>query len=74
MLGNAWQRVDDCWNASFEGAPADGSSWQTGDCNKRTGHGGAFDSIPSYLRSAFRGSVPNGGRYADGTFRIARDL
>lgn len=74
VLGNAWQRLDDCWNATFDGAPADGSVWRTGDCTKRTGHGGAFDSEPSFLRAAFRGSVPGTTHFADGTFRIARDL
>jgi formylglycine-generating enzyme required for sulfatase activity len=74
MQGNAWQRLDDCWNPTFDGAPADGSSWQTGDCTRRTGHGGGFDSQPSYLRSAFRGSVPGNSHHADGGFRVARDL
>ena len=74
MLGNSWQRLDDCWNPTFDGAPADGSSWQSGDCNRRVGHGGAFDAKPSYLRAAFRGSVPNDGHYTDGTFRVARDF
>lgn len=73
-LGNAWQRVDDCWNPNFEGAPTDGSVWLAGDCNQRTGHGGAFDAPPSTVRSAFRGKVPVAMHYADGGFRIAREL
>jgi formylglycine-generating enzyme len=74
MLGNTWQRLDDCWRADFEGAPADGSVWTAGDCTRRTGHGGAFDSEPSFVRAAFRGSVPQAARYADGGFRVARGL
>ncbi len=73
-LGNAWQRVDDCWNPTFDGAPTDGSVWRSGDCNLRTGHGGAFDAPAAVLRSAFRGKVPVNMHYADGGFRIAREL
>jgi formylglycine-generating enzyme required for sulfatase activity len=73
-LGNVWQRLDDCWNPTFDGAPADGSVWKAGDCSKRTGHGGAFDAAPAMLRSSFRGSVPDNMHYADGGFRVARDL
>jgi formylglycine-generating enzyme len=73
-LGNVWQRVDDCWNADFDGAPADGSVWRSGDCSQRTGHGGAFDAPATYVRSAFRGKVPVAMHYADGGFRIAREL
>jgi formylglycine-generating enzyme required for sulfatase activity len=73
-LGNVWQRLDDCWTANHDGAPTDGSARTDGDCNKRTGHGGAFDAAPTYLRSAFRGSVPLATHFSDGGFRIARDL
>ena len=30
--GNVWEWVEDCWNDSYSGAPADGSAWTTGDC------------------------------------------
>lgn len=73
-LGNAWQRLDDCWSPTFDGAPTDGSVWRSGDCSLRTGHGGAFDAPPIYVRSAFRGKVPLNMHYADGGFRIAREL
>lgn len=74
MQGNAWQRMDDCWNPSFDGPPADGSSWQSGDCTRRVGHGGGFDTHPAHVRSAFRGSVPGNSRHADGGFRVAREM
>ncbi len=36
MLGNAWgSGLEDCWNASYDGAPADGAAWTTGDCGVR---------------------------------------
>jgi formylglycine-generating enzyme required for sulfatase activity len=74
VLGNVWQRLDDCWSDDFTGAPADGSVWQSGDCKQRTGHGGAFDAAPAFLRLSFRGKVPLEMHYADGGFRVAREL
>jgi formylglycine-generating enzyme len=74
VLGNVWQRLNDCWNKDFTGAPANGAPWLTGDCTRRTGHGGAFDASPDTLRSAYRGSVPLGLHFADGGFRVAREL
>ena len=32
--GNVWEWVEDCWNASYTGAPADGSAWESGDCSE----------------------------------------
>jgi formylglycine-generating enzyme required for sulfatase activity len=27
VIGNVWEWTQDCWNESYEGAPADGSAW-----------------------------------------------
>ena len=32
MHGNLREWVQDCWNGSYQGAPADGSAWTRGDC------------------------------------------
>ncbi len=32
MHGNVWEWVQDCWNSRYQGAPADGSAWESGDC------------------------------------------
>lgn len=74
VLGNVWQRVDDCWNPDFTGAPTDGSPWIVGDCTLRTGHAGGFDAPAKVMRSSFRGKVAGDAHYSDGGFRIARDL
>ena len=37
---NVWKRVQDCWNWTYEGAPADGSALETGDCSERVLCGG----------------------------------
>ena len=35
--GNVWELVADCWNENYEGAPADGSAWTSGDCDAPRG-------------------------------------
>ena len=72
MHGNVWEWVDDCYNASYSGAPADGSAWTTGDCLSRVVRGGAWYNPPGDIRSAQRSSSPPGTVY-DG-FRLARTL
>ena len=72
--GNVWEWVQDCWNASYRGAPTDGSAWETGDCSHRVLRGGSWDLNPRYLRSAFRSGVPTGYRINNYGFRVARTL
>ena len=72
MHGNVWEWVQDCWNDSYQGAPRDGSAWESGECHIRVYRGGNWLSQPWALRSAFRdrseseSSVPG--------FRVARAL
>ena len=35
MIGNAWEWVEDCLNATYSGAPDDGSAWLSGNCDLR---------------------------------------
>jgi len=46
MLGNIWEWAADCWNDNFKGAPTDGSTWTTGDCDARPARGGSFGNAP----------------------------
>ena len=39
MVGNVWEWTEDCWNGSYQGAPADGSAWTSGDCSRRVVRG-----------------------------------
>ncbi len=57
MHGNAWQWLEDCWHENYQGAPADGSAWVSGDCGGRLIRGGSWGWGPKYLRAA--------GRFAD---------
>ena len=73
-LGNAAEWTEDCWNASYEGAPADGSARTSGNCSLHVVRGGSWASDPSSLRSAARAGVENVTRRNDLGFRVARTL
>ena len=78
--GNVWEWVQDCQTSSYDGAPGDGSAWESGDCNRRGLRGGSWqpDDLPRYLRSANRGSGGASDRRAFDTasvgFRVVRSL
>ena len=72
--GNVVEWVEDCWNETYAGAPADGSAWEQGDCNRRGLRGGSWYFIPRNLRSAFRDRVITGHRDYFIGFRVARNL
>ena len=72
MHGNVNEFVQDCWNDDYEGAPADGSAWEDGNCSRRVIRGGSWHGYPGYLRSAYRcRSGPAFGHRTLG-FRLAR--
>ena len=73
--GNVREWVQDCWNGTYAGAPADGSAWEQGDCNTRVVRGGSWFDDPRNLRSAYRGDRdPAGLRFIFVGFRVARSL
>jgi formylglycine-generating enzyme required for sulfatase activity len=72
MLGNVWQWTEDCWNENYNGAPSDGSSWQSGDCGRRVVRGGAYSNTPSLVRASVRNRPKLSGRDHSGGFRVAR--
>ena len=55
VIGNVWEWTQDCWNDSYNGAPADGAAWLTGDCRNRVMRGGSFDELPLNYRLSMRG-------------------
>ena len=73
-LGNAWEWVQDCFNWSYEGAPADGSAWESGDCSGRVMRGASWASTSTYLRVAHRGGERAAFRSDYTGFRVARNL
>ena len=74
MLGNAWEWTEDCWNASYAGAPVDGSAWLAGDCAQRVCRGGSWSTVPRFARSASR--YKNTADHRDNLtgFRLARTV
>jgi formylglycine-generating enzyme required for sulfatase activity len=74
MSGNVWQWLQDCFHPDYNGAPADGSAWTSGDCSLRTDRGGSWISGPQNMRLAFRGSYPAGSRNYSLGIRVGRTL
>ena len=74
VLGNVWEWTQDCWNASYSGAPTDGSAWSSGDCSLRVLRGGSWLSAPGNLRSAYRYGDSAESRDSVSGFRVARTL
>jgi formylglycine-generating enzyme required for sulfatase activity len=73
MLGNVWQRTEDCGHEDYSGAPTDGSAWVSGgDCSTRIVRGGAWFASLDQLRSAVRAADPAEFRKNDIGFRVVR--
>ena len=71
MLGNVNEWTQDCWNENYIGAPADGSSWTTGECSRPIFRGGSCADSQSGLRTALRGAFDMKPMTNVG-FRVAR--
>jgi formylglycine-generating enzyme required for sulfatase activity len=74
MLGNAWEWVEDCWNEGYAGAPEVAAPRLSGSCAERVFRGGAWNSPPSTLRSAYRDRGSKEERHENVGFRVARSL
>ena len=75
MAGNVWVWLQDRFHASYEGAPADGSAWQTPvanvmlDVSKR---GGSWRNDAGFMRAAFRGDCSPLHTHDYNGIRVAR--
>lgn len=72
MLGNVSEWVADCWNDSYEGAPAGQDARRDGDCSRRVLRGSGWNGSPRDVRSAHRAADFVEEANADGGFRVAR--
>jgi formylglycine-generating enzyme required for sulfatase activity len=76
MHGNAFEWIEDCYNADLRELPADGSAQKQGNCSSRMFRSGSFISNPYMHRSGnrVRGYVPTtrGRNYM--TIRVAKAL
>lgn len=74
MLGNVWERTEDCWTPHYEGAPTDGSARIDGDCDFRVVRGGSWVNWPRFLRPAYRFRYNTTSKYEFVGLRVARSL
>lgn len=76
MHGNIFEWTQDCYEADFAHAPADGSANTEGDCSVRVFRSGTFVSNPYMQRSARRGApypaTARGRNYLG--FRVVKSL
>ena len=76
MHGNVYEWVEDCYEASYSGAPSDGGARTSGTCAVRMLCGGGWSNEPENLRASSRAWYRTDWRsfyYLSG-FRIAQDL
>jgi len=74
MHGNVLEWTQDCWNKSYEGAPANGSAWDSGNCERRVLRGGSWYDEPRTLRSANRNWNTRDDQGDGVGFRLSRTL
>jgi formylglycine-generating enzyme required for sulfatase activity len=74
MHGDVWDWCEDTWNKTYEGAPADGAPWRTGDASLRVRRGGSWSIPPQRGRSAMRVRSDPAIRNHIFGFRLARTL
>lgn len=72
MLGNVFQWVEDCYQKSYDGAPADGAAVEGASACQRVARGGSWTYDPRYIRSARRVAFVHDFRGSIG-FRLVRD-
>jgi len=70
MHGNVWEWCLDHWHDSYEGAPTDGSAWESGFGLRRLLRGGSWNDRPRYCRSAYRSYILLDGRGSGIGFRV----
>lgn len=72
--GNVAEWVQDCYHPSYEGAPNDGSAWNTVGCTRHVVRGGGFNSPANTLRLTKRDQQLSSMRSDDLGFRVVRDF
>ncbi len=73
MLGNIYEWVQDTWHDNYEGAPADGSAWESDETGAdRVIRGGSWNNNARNCRSAYRNRNRPDNRNNNLGFRCAR--
>ena len=71
MHGNVWEWCSDKWHDNYNGAPTDGSSWETGGSEYRVRRGGSWCNNAVNCRSAYRNRNSAVDRSSGIGFRVA---
>ena len=71
MHGNVWEWCQDVWHENYNGAPTDGSAWESGgDNSRRMLRGGSWYNNPENCRSANRNWLVAGNCGINLGFRV----
>ena len=73
MHGNVWEWVQDKWHDCSDGAPTDGSAWESGFLASRVFRGGSWIGSARECRSARRSCNVPRSRGTDLGFRLLRE-
>jgi formylglycine-generating enzyme required for sulfatase activity len=72
MGGGIAQWVADCWHATYQAAPADGTSWEEPGCRDRVLRSGSWRTGVEAVRPASRAGYEAAIRHPSHGFRVAR--
>jgi len=72
MSGNVQEWTEDCYHASYNGAPDNGSAWLIAECTQRVVRGGSYTSPLNALRNAKRSQYNQDARLDNLGFRVVR--
>ncbi len=74
MEGGVAEWVEDCWHASYQGAPTDGAAWLKQYCPRHVLRGGSWLNPPSDITVRVRNFYDTGVRYVGNGMRVALGL